>query len=89
MSIFDQNRLKMSNKNYELLIEMRNTIIDYLQDEADVNSKALAAYEEKPFQDSDRELNRMREIEAIKLRDRVNQINRHISVIKRMFPTKK
>lgn len=76
----------MSNENYKLLIEMRDSIIDYLQEEAEINSKALSAYEDKPFQDSDRELKRMREIEAIKLRDRVNQIQRHISVIKRMFP---
>lgn len=78
-----------SESNYQLLLEMKDSIIDYLQEEADVNSKALQTYEDKPFQDSDPELRRMREIEAIKLRDRINQINRHISVIKRMFPDKK
>lgn len=78
-----------SKSNYQLLLEMKESIVEYLQEEADINSRALQTYEEKPFQDSDPELRRMREIEAIKLRDRVNQINRHISVIRRMFPDKK
>jgi hypothetical protein len=76
----------MAKTNYQILIEMRNTIIEYLTDEAEINNKALEAYKEMPIQDADPELRRMREIEAIKLRDRVNQALRHISVIKRMFP---
>ncbi len=76
----------MAKTNYEILIEMRNTIIEYLTEEAEINTKALDAYKDMPIQDSDPELRRMREIEAIKLRDRVSQAHRHIAVIKRMFP---
>jgi hypothetical protein len=76
----------MAKTNYQILIEMRNTIIEYLTEEAEINTKALDAYKEMPIQDADPELRRMREIEAIKLRDRVSQAHRHIAVIKRMFP---
>jgi hypothetical protein len=76
----------MAKTNYQILIEMRNTIIEYLTEEAEINTKALDAYKEMPIQDADPELRRMREIEAIKLRDRVSQAFRHIAVIKRMFP---
>lgn len=76
----------MAETNYQILIEMRNTIIEYLTEEAEINTKALEAYKEMPIQDSDPELRRMREIEAIKLRDRVSQAHRHIAVIKRMYP---
>ena len=78
----------MAGTNYEILIEMKNVIIEYLTEEAEINSKALEAYNDKPIQDADPELRRMREIEAIKLRDRISQAHRHIAVIKRMFPTK-
>ena len=74
------------NPNYKILIEMRNTIIEYLTEEAEINVKALEAYNDKPIQDSDAELRRMREVEAIKLRDRISQALRHIAVIKRMYP---
>jgi hypothetical protein len=74
------------NPNIKILIEMRNTIIEYLTEEAEINGKALEAYNDKPIQDSDPELRRMREIEAIKLRDRISQAHRHIAVIKRMYP---
>jgi hypothetical protein len=73
---------------YEITIEVKDTIIDYLQEELDMNLKSLKAYEDKPFQDSDPDMKRLREFESIKLRDRVDQLNRHINVIKRMFPKK-
>jgi len=76
----------MAPTNYQVLMEMRQSIVDYLTEEAEINSKALEAYSDKPIQDSDPELRRMREIEAMKLRDRISQAHRHIAVIKRMFP---
>jgi hypothetical protein len=67
---------------------MRDTIIEYLETEKSINEDALAAYEPKPIQDDDAEIRRMREKEAIKLRDRITELKRHIAVIKRMFPNK-
>lgn len=74
-------------KNYKLLIEMRNQIIDYLEKEKSINEDALRAYEPQPIQDSDSEIRKMSEREAIKLRDRIYELKRHIEVIKRMYPS--
>lgn len=76
----------MANANYEILIEMRDTIIEYLESEKSINEEALKAYEPQAIQDSDAEIRRMREKEAIKLRDRITELKRHIEVIKRMYP---
>lgn len=70
----------------ELMAEIKKNIISYLQEECKINSDALKSYEdrENPIQNSDVEIKRMREIEAIKLRDRIHEITRHIAVINRM-----
>ncbi len=73
--------------NYNILIEMRNTIIEYLEKEKSINEDALHAYEPQPIQDSDSQIRIMREREAIKLRDRIYELKRHIEVIKRMYPS--
>ena len=78
----------MAKTNYQILIEMRDTIVAYLEEEKSINKDALKAYEPKPIQDDDPEIRIMREKEAIKLRDRIAELKRHISVIKRMFPNK-
>lgn len=66
---------------------MRDSIVAYLEEEKVINEKALAAYEPKPIADQDAEVRILREKEAIKLRDRITELSRHIAVIKRMFPT--
>jgi len=78
----------MAVTNYQILIEMREAIIEYLDTEKSICEDALSAYEPMPIQDSDPEIRRMREKEAIKLRDRITELKRHIAVIKRMFPKK-
>lgn len=75
-----------NNPNYKILIEMRDLIIEYLEKEKSINEDALVAYEPQPIQDSDNEIRLLREREAIKLRDRIYELKRHIEVIKRMFP---
>ena len=78
----------MAKTNYQILIEMRDTIVAYLEEKKRINEDALKAYEPKPIQDDDPEIRIMREKEAIKLRDRIAELKRHISVIKLMFPNK-
>ncbi len=78
----------MAHTNYEILIEMRDTIIEYLEKEKGIFENALEAYAPQVIQDSDNEIRQMREKEAIKLRDRITELKRHISVIKYMFPSK-
>lgn len=65
---------------------MKNTIVEYLEGEKKINEDALKAYDNPIIPDSDTEVRRMREREAIKLRDRITELSRHIEVIKRMYP---
>ncbi len=76
----------MAITNYEMLIEMRNKILEYLEEQKSINDDALKTYEPQPIQDSDSEIRVMRERERIKLRDRIYELDRHIKVIKRMYP---
>lgn len=66
---------------------MRDEIIAYLEKEKSICEDALLAYEPKPIADQDAEVRIMREREAIKLRDRIYELKRHIEVIKRMYPS--
>jgi hypothetical protein len=75
------------NPNYKMLIEMRDNIIEYLLEEVERNRSALQTYENSLIQDTDAELRRIREIEAIKLRTEVNKGLRDVAVIKKMFPS--
>jgi ribosomal protein S15P/S13E len=70
------------------MAEVQRTVVDYLQEEAKINSDALKAYEPNSVDDNNRdpEVKKIREIQAMILRDRINEINRHIAVIKRMYP---
>ncbi|WP_445453105.1 hypothetical protein [Flavobacterium sp. 25HG05S-40] len=76
----------MASANYEMLIEMRDKIVDYLEEEKKICEDALKAYEPGAILDSSEEIRVMREREAIKLRDRVYELRRHIQVIKAMYP---
>ena len=75
-----------SKEKLELIMEVKKNIIDYLQEEITINSAALKSYEDRdnPIQNADSEIKRMREFEAMKLRDRIHELARHIAVIKRM-----
>ncbi|TZF84527.1 hypothetical protein FW774_05935 [Pedobacter sp. BS3] len=71
------------------MAEVKQTIIDYLTEELTINSAALKNYDngDDPIKqrDTNPEIQKMREIEAIKLRDRIHELTRHIAVIKRMI----
>lgn len=75
----------MSATNYQILIDMRDKIIEYLEKEKGINEDALTAYDD-PIKETSEEIRIMREREAIKLRDRIYQLRNHIEVIKRMYP---
>lgn len=76
-----------TKEKLKLMSDIRQTVIDYLTDEQKINGDALKAYDTTiPGLESDPEIKRMREIEAMKLRDRVHQLNSYIAVIKRMIP---
>jgi polyhydroxyalkanoate synthesis regulator phasin len=70
----------------KFMAELIQPVIDYLEEEKSICEDALRAYEPQAIQDSDSEIRIMREREAIKLRDRVSELKRHIAVIKRMIP---
>jgi hypothetical protein len=75
-----------TNQKLLIMAEVKQNIIDYLQEEVKINSDALKAYEERenPIQNSDVEIKKIREIEAVKLRHSIHELTRHIAVIKRM-----
>ncbi len=85
-AIVTKLREEMAKTNYQILIEMRDSILEYLEEEKTINEKALLAYEPKPIAEQDAEIRILREKEAIKLRDRITELSRHIAVIKRMYP---
>ena len=66
---------------------MRDNILQYLEGEKEVSEAALKAYEPGAIVDSSEEIRVMREKEAIKLRDRIYELSRHIKVIKAMYPS--
>lgn len=76
----------MASINYQILIEMRDNIVSYLEGEKKVCEDALKAYEPGAIIDTSEEIRILREKEAIKLRDRIYELSRHISVIKAMYP---
>lgn len=73
--------------NYNLLLQMRDTIIEYLEKEKSINEDALKAYEPQAIPEDNEAIRVMRERERIKINDRVYELKRHIEVIKRMYPT--
>ena len=75
-----------TDEKLRLMAEVKANIIDYLQEELTINSNALKTYDDRdnPIQNSDTEVKKIREIEAVKLRDRIHELSRHIAVIKRM-----
>ena len=76
----------MSNEKIDWMNATVKPIIEYLEDQKDIYEDALRAYEPQSIQDTDAEVRRMREIEAIKLRYLAQELRKHISVIKRMIP---
>lgn len=75
-----------SQEKIDLIMEVKKNILEYLQEEQTINIDALKAYEDRdnPIQSSDKEIQKIREIEAVKLRDRIHELKRHIAVINRM-----
>lgn len=76
----------MNTKTQEQLSFMedfKKKITDYLKGQLEINVNALKSYED-PIKDSDTEIRRMREIEAIKIRHSIYEINSHIAVIEKM-----
>lgn len=79
-----------TDERIAIMNEISRNILEYLQEELSINTVALKAYDnDSPIQEKDPEIKRIREIEAVKLRDRIHELTRHIAVIKRMVPTGK
>ncbi|OOG19143.1 hypothetical protein BWD42_04115 [Sphingobacterium sp. CZ-UAM] len=73
-----------SNEKLQIMNDTKQLILDYLVEQAEINATALKSYENDTLDKYDPEIKKMRETEAIKLRDRIYELNRHIAVIKRM-----
>lgn len=70
-----------------LMNDIIQMVVTYLEEQKQINEEALKPYErEIPTMDVDVEIKKMRETECFRLRDRNNELSRHIAVIKRMVP---
>ena len=69
----------MALTNYQIIMEIRDNIVAYLEDEKSINEHALKAYEDSSITENDTEIRRMREREAIKLRHSIAETSRHIN----------
>lgn len=78
----------MALTNYQIIMEITENIIAYLEGEKKINEDALKAYGDSSSIENDAEIRRLREREAIKLRHSITELSRHIEVIKRMYPKK-
>ncbi len=80
----------MTNETKLIMAQAKDSIINYLTEELNRNTDTLKQYEgDKLLPDSTNvEVLKMREIEAIKLRDRIYELSRHIAVINRMISIK-
>jgi len=78
-----------TEEKLKLMAEVKSNILEYLTEELNLNIAALKPYDnsEDPIKEkeTDPEIKKMREVEAIKLRDRIHELSRHIAVIKRMI----
>lgn len=70
-----------TEEKMETIMEVKTNILNYLNGQQKVLMAALAIYDTDAIKDSDTEIKRMRETEAIKLRDRLSELNRHIATI--------
>lgn len=78
-----------SNEKIKLMAEVARTIIDYLQDEIEINNKAIGANTPAPVDQNskvDHEVQKWKDMNTLLLNDRNRELSRHISVIKRMYP---
>lgn len=76
----------MSKIKSKTMAEIKLEILDYLTEQLSINQEELNNYEADQLLPPTVPdiVKQMREQEAIKLRDRVNQISQHISAIKRI-----
>lgn len=76
-----------TNEKLQFMNAVIKMVVDYLEDEKAINDAALKPYEDvSPVMDTDPEIKKMREIEAMQLRAKNRELSRHIAVIKRMVP---
>lgn len=61
---------------------MKEKVQEYFKEQLKISEDALSQLDKS--EKSTPEINRIREIEAIKLRDRVHQLKRHAAVIKKI-----
>lgn len=71
----------LPSQKIEIMEETKNVILGYLREQLRINTEALKIYDTTIVDTEDLEIKKMREVEAIKLRDRVYELTRHIAVI--------
>lgn len=78
-----------ASETLKYMAKVKTGLLEYFTERLDIEVSALKVYNDLgPIETNDLpdDVKKMREIEAIKLRDRINELNKHIAVIKRIFP---
>lgn len=70
----------------KLMEEFKNTVLDYLDRQIEIEQEAQTAFQPTIVQDNDSELRRMREAEFIKSVEKIKELRKHRAVIAKMFP---
>lgn len=76
------------NEKIQIMSDVSTAIVNYLIEQVSINNDALKAYEFNPMEDIkiSSDVRQFREIQAFVLREKIHDLNRHIAVIKRMYP---
>ena len=78
-----------TSETLQYMHKIRTALIDYFTEQANTESTALGIYDKLgpiESQELPDDVKKLREVQSIVLRDRINELNKHIAVIKRIFP---
>lgn len=79
----------MNNETLLFMAKLKASFLDYFTEQIDIESTGLNMYDKiGPIDknESTDEVKKMREIQSILIHDRITQLNKHIAIIKRIFP---
>jgi len=71
----------MGNKHRYIMAEAKNKLLEYFLEQITLTNELINAYEGVNI-NNDSEVKKLNGIEVIKLRDRIDQLNKHVSVVK-------
>lgn len=78
-----------TSETLQYMAKIKGVLIDHFTEQVNIETTALNMYEKLgPIekQELPDDVKKMREVQSIILKDRINELNKHIAVIKRILP---